>query len=218
MNTVSLSQVIRLLKKDCQQWPIPVVVRLGKERSRPFQVLVGALISSRTKDAVTESAATRLLQQASDPRQMGSCSQKQLEKLIYPVAFYKTKAKALHELCVDLLERFDGVVPDTLEELVTLKWVGRKTANLTLTHGFDKPGICVDAHVHRICNRWGYVKTKTPDATEMLLRKKLPQRYWKILNELLVAFGQNLCRPVSPWCSRCSVAHRCPKVGVNQSR
>lgn len=218
MDDASLNQVMRLLKKDCKKWPTPVVVHMGNEGARPFQVLVGALISSRTKDAVTEPAATRLLRHAPNARQLRSCSQKKIEKLIYPVAFYKTKAKALHELCVDLIERFGGAVPDTLEELLTLTGVGRKTANLTLTHGFGKMGICVDAHVHRICNRWGYVKTKTPDATETVLRETLPKRYWKSLNEILVAFGQNCCRPVSPFCSQCSVAHHCPKIGVKQSR
>ena len=218
MDTASLSRVIPRLKKDCKEWQTPVVIHMGKERLRPFQVLVGALISSRTQDAVTESAATRLFQKAADPRQMTSFSQKQLEKLIYPVAFYKTKSKVLHELCVDLEERFDGQVPDTLEGLLTLKGVGRKTANLTLTHGFGKLGICVDAHVHRICNRWGYVKTRTPDGTEQALREKLPKRYWKSLNEILVAFGQNCCRPVSPYCSQCSIAEFCQKVGVVQSR
>lgn len=218
MDPASLSQVMRLLKKDCKKWQTPVVVHMGNEGARPFQVLVGALISSRTKDAVTELAVTRLLRHAHDPRQLRSCSQEKIEKLIYPVAFYKTKAKALHKLSADLIERFHGAVPDTLEELLTLTGVGRKTANLTLTHGFGKMGICVDAHVHRICNRWGYVKTKTPDATETVLRETLPKRFWKSLNEILVAFGQNLCRPVSPHCSQCSVAEYCPKVGVKQSR
>ena len=218
MDTASLSRAIPRLKKDCKKWKTPVVSHMGKEPLRPFQVLVGALISSRTQDAVTESAATRLFKKAADPRQMTSCSQKQLEKLIYPVAFYKTKSKVLHKLCADLVERFDGGVPDTLEGLLTLKGVGRKTANLTLTRGFGKMGICVDTHVHRICNRWGYVKTRTPDGTEQALREKLPKRYWKSLNEILVAFGQNCCRPVSPYCSQCKIAHQCQKVGITQSR
>ncbi len=218
MDTVGLSRVIQRLKKDCKKWQMPVVVHMGKAGLRPFQVLVGALLSSRTKDAVTEAAATRLFQKTADPRQLWSCPVKQLEKLIYPVAFYKTKAKVLHELGADLVERLDSRVPNTLAGLLTLKGVGRKTANLTLTHGFGKLGICVDTHVHRICNRWGYVKTRTPDATETVLREKLPQRYWKSFNEILVAFGQNCCRPVSPYCSQCPVAHDCPKIGVKLSR
>lgn len=143
---------------------------------------------------------------------------KTIEKAIYPVGFYHTKAQTLHKVSRDLLNRFQGKVPDSLEELLTLKGVGRKSANLVLTLSFHKPGICVDTHVHRISNRLGYVKTKTPDETEMALRRKLPKRYWIEFNDLLVPFGQNLCRPISPFCSRCPIERHCSKVDVTLHR
>jgi endonuclease-3 len=141
-----------------------------------------------------------------------------IEKLIYPVGFYRTKARVIRGLCRDILERFAGRVPDTIDDLLTLKGVGRKTANLVVTIGFGKPGICVDTHVHRISNRLGYVRTKTPDETEMALRATLPRRYWIGYNDLLVSFGQNVCAPVSPKCSTCPVTDLCPKVGVTSRR
>jgi endonuclease-3 len=152
------------------------------------------------------------------PAQLMKLSSAKIEKAIYPAAFFRNKAQSLKELSKDLVENYDEKVPDKLEELLKLKWVGRKTANLTLTLGHDKPGICVDIHVHRISNRWGYVKTKTPDLTEMILREKLPRRYWKGYNDLLVTFGQNICKPVSPFCASCAVAGTCPKVGVTATR
>jgi endonuclease-3 len=141
-----------------------------------------------------------------------------IERLIYPVGFYRTKARVLLGLCRDLLDRFGGRVPDTIDELLTLKGVGRKTANLVVTIGFAKPGICVDTHVHRISNRLGYVRTRTPEETEMALRAKLPRRYWIGYNDLLVSFGQNVCTPLSPRCSTCPVNDLCRKVGVTSRR
>ena len=141
-----------------------------------------------------------------------------IERAIYPVGFYRTKARTVRAVCRDLLSRFRGRVPGDLEELLTIKGVGRKTANLVVTLAFRKPGICVDTHVHRISNRWGYVRTKTPEQTEMALRAKLPRRYWQIYNDLLVTFGQNLCHPTSPWCSCCALSRMCAKVGVTHSR
>ena len=141
-----------------------------------------------------------------------------IETLIYPVGFYRTKARVILGLCRDLLERFEGRVPDTIDELLTLKGVGRKTANLVVTIGFGKPGICVDTHVHRISNRLGYVRTPTPEETEMALRAKLPRRYWIGYNDLLVSFGQNVCTPISPKCSTCPVTTICRKIGVTTAR
>jgi len=141
-----------------------------------------------------------------------------IERAIYPVGFYRTKARVILGLCRDLLDRFGGRVPDDIDALLTLKGVGRKTANLVVTIGYDKPGICVDTHVHRISNRWGYVKTKHPEETEMALRRALPRRHWQIYNDLLVTFGQNLCHPTSPWCSRCPLDRFCPRLGVVHSR
>ncbi len=142
----------------------------------------------------------------------------EIERLIYPVGFYRTKARVLLGLCHDLLERFGGRVPDDIDALLTLKGVGRKTANLVVTMGYGKPGICVDTHVHRISNRLGYVRTRDPEATEMALRTRLPRRYWISYNNLLVAFGQNVCTPISPRCSACPVSALCRKVGVTSAR
>jgi endonuclease-3 len=141
-----------------------------------------------------------------------------IERVIYPVGFYRTKAKAIHAICRRLLDVYGGTVPDSIDELVTFAGVGRKTANLVVTVGYNKPGICVDIHVHRISNRWGYVKTGKPEETEQALRHKLPKRYWIIFNDLLVPYGQNICQPVSPFCSRCKLAELCDRVGVVRSR
>ncbi len=141
-----------------------------------------------------------------------------VEHAIYPVGFYRTKAVRIREICRTLLDRYGGRVPDELDELLTLSGVGRKTANLVVTLGFGKPGICVDTHVHRICNRWGYVRTRNPEETEFALRARLPREYWLVINDLLVTFGQNQCLPVSPRCSTCPLAHLCDRVGVGKSR
>lgn len=141
-----------------------------------------------------------------------------IQKAIYPVSFYRVKAVTIHAICKELFSRFNGEVPSNLEELLTLPGVGRKTANIVVTLAFRKPGIAVDTHVHRISNRLGYVRTKTPDDTEVALRKKLPRRYWLVYNDLLVAYGQNLCKPISPFCSRCKIAEHCKRVGVTTKR
>jgi endonuclease-3 len=145
-------------------------------------------------------------------------SLKKIEQAIYPAGFYRTKAKSIHEICRRLLDQHDGKVPDSIDELVSLPGVGRKTANLVVTIGFGKPGICVDIHVHRISNRWGYIKTKTPEESENALRRKLPKQYWITYNDLLVPYGQNLCLPVSPLCSTCKLTDLCDQVGVTRSR
>jgi len=149
---------------------------------------------------------------------MLTLSADEIARVIYPVGFYRTKARAILAICADLLERFGGTVPDEIDQLLTLTGVGRKTANLVVTLGYGKPGICVDTHVHRISNRLGYVRTRTPEQTEMALRAQLPRRFWIGYNDLLVAFGQNVCAPISPRCSRCPVASLCPRVGVTSSR
>jgi endonuclease III len=179
---------------------------------------VACLLSLRTQDTTTGPAAARLFALADTPHAMLELSARTIERAIYPVGFYRTKARVILGLSRDLLDRFDGGVPDDIDALLTLKGVGRKTANLVVTLGFDKPGICVDTHVHRISNRLGYVRTRTPDETEMALRAKLPPRYWIGYNDLLVTFGQNVCAPVSPKCSVCPVARLCRRVGVRTSR
>jgi endonuclease-3 len=181
-------------------------------------VLVACILSLRTQDSTTAPAADRLFALADSPAAMLRLSTRTIERVIYPVGFYRTKARVIRGLCRDLLARFDGRVPDDVDTLVTLKGVGRKTANLVVTVGHAKPGICVDTHVHRISNRWGYVATRTPEETEKALRAKLPRRYWIGYNDLLVSFGQNVCAPVSPRCSTCPLASLCPRRGVTTSR
>ena len=184
----------------------------------PFRVLVSTLISLRTRDEVTEAASERLFALADDPEGMLRVPPAKIREAIYQAAFFRNKQRSLLALCRILLHDYAGRVPDTLDELLALPGVGRKTANLTLILGFDKPGICVDTHVHRICNRWGLVRTRTADETEMALRETLPKRYWKELNNLLVAFGQNCCKPQSPVCSECPVEEFCVKLGVTRKR
>ena len=211
----NIDGVIRILKREVRRWEEPIV---GRYREDPFTTLISCLLSLRTKDETTRGASTRLFRLARSPQRMARLSTQTIERAIYPVGFYRTKARTVRSVCHDLLSRYGGRVPGDLDELLTIKGVGRKTANLVVTLAFRKPGICVDTHVHRISNRWGYVRTKTPEQTEMALRAKLPRRYWQIYNDLLVTFGQNLCHPTSPWCSRCPLERVCAKVGVNHSR
>jgi len=215
VNDSHIHAIVRLLKREVRQWKVPVV---GHYKENPFTVLISCVLSLRTQDKTTHQASERLFAVARTPETILKISLKRLEKLIYPVGFYRTKARAIHAICRDLLNRFGGRVPDTIEELLTLHGVGRKTANLVVTLGYGKPGICVDTHVHRISNRWGYVKTKTPEETETALRQKLPEKYWIRFNDWLVTYGQNLCTPASPWCSRCAVRSYCDRVGVLRSR
>jgi endonuclease-3 len=181
-------------------------------------VLVACLLSLRTQDTTTGPAAERLFALADTPAAMVGLTPRAIERAIYPVGFYRTKARVILALCRDLLDRFGGRVPDDIDTLLTLKGVGRKTANLVVTIGFGKPGICVDTHVHRISNRLGYVRTRRADETEAALRAKLPRRYWIGFNDLLVSFGQNVCTPISPRCSTCPVHLLCRRVGVTSSR
>ena len=163
-------------------------------------------------------ASDRLFAIATTPGSMRAVPVRKIERAIYPVSFYRTKARTIHAICEQLLSRYDGEVPSDLDELLALPGVGRKTANIVVTLGFEKPGIAVDTHVHRISNRLGYVRTRSPEKTEMSLRRKLPPRYWIAFNDLLVAYGQNLCKPVSPHCSTCKIATYCNRVGVRTSR
>jgi endonuclease-3 len=194
---------------------VPIVTQYKRD---PFTTLISCLLSLRTRDAVTAAASARLFKLARSPRGLLRLPPQTIQRAIYPVCFYRVKTKTLRAVCQDLVDRYGGRVPDDLDELLTLPGVGRKTANLVVTLAFAKAGICVDTHVHRISNRWGYVRTATPEDTEMALRRKLPRRHWRIYNDLLVAFGQNHCHPVSPWCSRCPLAAACPRIGVRHSR
>jgi len=218
MDADQIHAVARLIKKTIRQWEEPVVGIVARESRDPFRILIACLLSLRTKDETTADASKRLFELADTPVKMLNLPLKRIEHAIYPVGFYKTKAKHVQAICQRLLENFKGVVPDTIDELLTLKGVGRKTANLVVTVGYNKPGICVDIHVHRISNRLGYIQTKTPEESEQALREKLPKKYWIQFNDWLVPYGQHLCRPVSPFCSQCPVNEYCDRVGVTTSR
>jgi endonuclease III len=211
--------VLRVLRRELPKWNAPIVTFIAVQTRDPFRVLIACLLSLRTKDETTGPAALRLFALADTPAAMLRLTPQQIEHAIYPVGFYRTKARAILDICRDLLEKHGGRVPADMEALLALKGVGRKTANLVLTQGFAQHAICVDTHVHRISNRWGYVRTKTPEQTEMALRQRLPRRYWIEYNDLLVAFGQTICKPTSPLCeSRCPVQRYCPRIGVMRHR
>ncbi len=219
MDTPTLQSVLRILRREIRKWKVPAVGDVAERAvDRPFETLVATILSLRTKDAVTAQAADRLLSVAPTPASLAALTAPRIAKLIYPVGFYRTKAAHLKETCRILCAKYGGRVPDDIDELLKLPGVGRKTANLVVTVGYDGYGICVDTHVHRISNLWGYVRTRNPEETEFALRRRLPRRYWKTYNDILVTFGQNLCVPVSPWCSRCPVERYCEKVGVKRFR
>jgi endonuclease-3 len=218
MKPDDIHTVISILREEYPKWRKPAMTVVAEVDRSPFKVLVSCIISLRTKDEVTALASTRLFKRADTPEAMRNLSAEDIAELIYPAGFYRVKAKQIREIALQIVSDCDGSVPDEIDELLAFKGVGRKTANLVLTLGFGKPGICVDTHVHRICNRWGYVVTKTPEASEMALRAILPNEYWIVINDLLVAFGQNHCHPVSPWCSTCRLAALCSRIGVHKSR
>lgn len=218
MKTNDIHEIVRILRLEIRKWKTPAVTIVAGETRNPFNVLVSCILSLRTKDETTGEAYRRLQNRARTPEELRRIPVEELAKIIYPVGFYNQKARQLHEIAESLIKRFGSETPDSIEELLTLKGVGRKTANLVVTLGHNKPGICVDTHVHRITNRWGYVQTPTPDKTEMALRKKLPREYWIEFNDLLVTYGQNLCTPVSPKCSQCLLTTYCAKKGVEKHR
>lgn len=218
MNAHDLHTAISILREEYRFWKTPAVTIVAQCERSPFKVLVSCIISLRTKDEVTALASKRLFDRAGTPELMQSVPVDEVAGLIYPAGFYRTKALQIVDISKRLMGEYEGTVPDEIDELLKFKGVGRKTANLVVTLAYGKPGICVDTHVHRICNRWGYVSTKTPAETEMVLRKKLPVEYWIEINDLLVAFGQNHCYPLSPRCSVCRLADICARVGVGRSR
>ncbi len=219
MRQDQIHAAIKIVKREIMQWQEPVVGLVARESDRdPFRILISCLLSLRTKDKTTSEASARLFTLAHTPSALLKLPLKTIERAIFPVGFYRTKAKSIHAICRRLLDVYGGRVPDSIDELVTLSGVGRKTANLVVTVGYGKPGICVDIHVHRICNRWGYIRTKTPEQSEEALRRKLPKQYWITFNDLLVPYGQNLCQPVSPHCSQCKLTEYCERVGVRKSR
>lgn len=218
MNADDISKIIRVLRRESPGWDVPAVTLEAESSHDPFRVLISTVLSLRTKDETTAAASGRLFSIADNPEDMLNLGEKEIIQAIYPVGFYRTKAKNIRGICRDLIDKYGSRVPDDLENLLQLKGVGRKTANLVLTLGYGKHGICVDTHVHRISNRLGYLKTRNPHDTEMALRNKLPKRYWIEYNSLLVAFGQHICRPVSPKCTLCPIESCCDKAGVQKSR
>src|SRR3989338_2163909 len=210
---------IKLLKEECKKYKNPIVTEIADLTQSPFKVLISCLLSLRTKDAVTTLASKRLFEKADSPEKLLNLDIQSIEKLIYPVGFYKTKAKRLKVICKDLIEIHNGKVPDNEQDLLKLKGVGRKTMGIVMCYAFGKNDhIPVDSHVHEISNRIGWVKTKTPNETEIALTKIIPKKYWHDLNDLLVNYGQNICVPVSPYCSKCKINKYCKKVNVKYSR
>jgi endonuclease-3 len=210
--------VMKILEEEVNLLGLPIVTEMSRGTHNPYRILISTLLSLRTKDETTRKAAKRLLAKAPTAEKLLRLREETIRELIYPVGFYKTKAVVLKDVCRAIVNQHGGKVPDDLDTLLKLKGVGRKTANLVITLGYGKPGICVDTHVHRISNRLGYVRTKNPEETEFALREKLPPRYWIPINDYLVAYGQNVCKPVSPFCSRCRLASYCDRVGVGQHR
>jgi len=214
----TVERVMRALARAITGLGLPAVEKISNEQAEdPFQILIATLLSARTQDATTHAAATRLFRAARTPRTMARLTVKQIERLIYPVSFYRTKARHVRACCEMLVSRFDGRVPRTMEELVMLPGVGRKTANLVLILGFgSSDNICVDTHVHRISNRLGWVATASPDETEQALYRATSRRWWPSINLYLVTWGQNVCRPVYPRCGDCVIRWECPRIGVQR--
>ena len=213
---MDIEKIVKIMEKErkvSEPTAVESFIDLNKSRN-PFKVLISTIISLRTKDEVTAVSSKTLFNLADTPKMMSKMTTRKIEKAIYPCGFFRNKAKTIREISKKIVEDYAGEVPDSIEELVEFKGVGRKTANLVLTLGFDKPAICVDIHVHRIFNRLGYVKTKNPDETEMKLREKLPLKLWKRINSLLVFYGQKVCRPVSPFCTECRLTKLCKKNNV----
>jgi endonuclease III len=211
-----VDRVLATLAKKIDGLELPAVEKIsGRQREDPFQILIATLLSARTQDATTLAASTRLFARARTPRAMMGLSERQIQKLIYPVSFYRNKAAFVRATSRMLVAQHGGQVPSTLAELVKLPGVGRKTANLVLVLAFrDTESICVDIHVHRISNRLGWVRTRTPEETEQALYARVPKRWWPLVNKYLVTWGQNVCRPVYPRCDRCAIAVDCERAGV----
>jgi endonuclease-3 len=214
----SLEAILAAIEEHVRGSPLPSVSTVARRRSDPFHILVSTMISLRTKDEVTSAASERLLSRAPTAQALAGLGRRQIARLIYPAGFYNTKAKNLQAMAKLLVSRHAGRVPESMEQLLELPGVGRKTANLVRNLGYGLDGICVDTHVHRISNRLGWVQTKTPEQTENALEMLLPRKYWIPINKLLVRFGQTVCTPVSPFCSRCPIRRHCPRIGVQRSR
>lgn len=217
MKKVDYPKIYNILIKHVDDYHVPVIDLMKTQGADPFRILIGTILSARTKDETTSKVGEKLFKKIKNFEDIRKIKQSDLEKLVYPVGFYKTKAANLKKLGLIMLNQKD-IIPKKIEDLIKLPGVGRKTANLVVNIAFDDYGICVDTHVHRIMNRFGYIKTKNPFETEIKLREILPKKYWKGTNRILVAFGQNLCTPISPHCSQCPVVNYCNRVEVIKSR
>jgi len=209
-----IDSIYKILNNKVKNYQVPIVDLVEAQTKDPFKILIATLLSARTSDAITAKVCKKLFSKVHTPKDLEKLSVKQIEKLIYPIGFYKNKAIHLKKLPIVLKDKFNNKIPKTIEELIEFPGVGRKTANLVLAVAFKIPAICVDVHVHRIMNRFGYIKTKNPFETEMTLRKKLPKNYWLKINYVLVAFGQNLCKPINPQCNICPVYKYCNRIDV----
>jgi endonuclease-3 len=215
----NLGKVISLLENEVRQFQTPIATEIGEKTRSPFHVLISCLLSLRTKDATTASASKKLFALAKTPKGMLKLPLKKIKKAIYPVGFYPTKAKRIKQLCKILINNYNNKVPENIEELVKLPGIGRKCAGIVMCYGFNETvSIPVDSHCHQIANRLGWVKTKIPEKTEIALMKIIPKKYWHDLNNLLVAHGQNICVPISPFCSECFIRKYCPIISVKKSR
>lgn len=217
MDTQHIPTIHKALKQHYANTPAPVIEFMRVQSGSPFRILVATVLSARTRDETTTQVVPRLFASADTPEKMDKLTEDQIAKLIFPVGFYRTKAKHLKQMSRILIEQYNSQIPQSVEGLCKLPGVGRKTANLVVTAAFDDYGICVDIHVHRISNRWGLVDTKTPEATERALRQCLPKRYWKSWNRYVVAFGQTHCTPRKPQCSTCPLATICERNNVSDS-
>jgi endonuclease III len=213
-----MNEIVKILRKEVKNYNVPVVDLIKVKTNDPFKILIATILSARTNDRVTSVVCSKLFSKVKNFKDLDKLTVKQIEKLIYPVGFYKNKSKQLKKLPSVIFSEFNGKIPSSIDDLIKLPGVGRKTANLVRVVAFDKDGICVDTHVHRIMNRIGYVKTKTPFETEMTLRKKLPKEYWREINYLLVSYGQNTCVPISPFCSKCVIKKYCKRKNVKKFR
>ncbi len=213
-----MEEIFPILEREFEKWSVPVVTLIALQSKDPFKVLLSTIISLRTKDEVTIDASKRLYLLLKKANDIYKLNLEDIEKAIYPCGFYKRKAIQIYNICKILSEKYNNKVPDNLEELLEFDGVGRKTANLVLSEGFNIPAMCVDVHVHRISNRLGFIKTKNPLETEFALRKKLDTKYWNKYNTILVAFGQSICRPISPFCSKCPISNYCNKINVKSKR
>jgi len=210
MKPIPIDSILQILSTFTKTLHTPIIDLVAIQTSDPFKILVGTLLSARTKDETTSKVLQKLFAHINTPRDLANLSVPQIQNLIYPIGFYHTKARHLKDLANILIERYNSKVPDTMDELLTLPGVGRKTANLVLILAFDTPAMCVDTHVHRISNRLGLINTRTPAESEIALRKTLDIKHWKTYNSILVAFGQTVCRPISPKCQICPIRHLCP--------